>query len=174
MVQMVDEWVSASFHLPVPVFDGLWHLYFCRVYLFHELPADVRARAAAEMARVCKPGGLVVLTDSCQLGDRLAYDPTLGRFGDFAEPYYVSGIKGNALLAQGRAAALSACSWLNSLTPVVCSATTFRQISVLCLRLQGSVAAPRWYQGEIWCLKIMRPASHHSHRYRRTACPCCL
>ena len=32
------------------------------------------------MARVCKSGGLVILTDSCQLGDRLAYDPTLARW----------------------------------------------------------------------------------------------
>ena len=48
------------------------------VYLFHELPADVRAAAAAEMARVLKPGGVLVLTDSVQLGDRDAYDPTLG------------------------------------------------------------------------------------------------
>ena len=30
------------------------------VYLFHELPAAVRRKAAAEMARVCKPGGMVV------------------------------------------------------------------------------------------------------------------
>jgi len=30
------------------------------VYLFHELPENVRRKAAAEMARVCKPGGLVV------------------------------------------------------------------------------------------------------------------
>jgi hypothetical protein len=30
------------------------------VYLFHELPAAVRCKAAAEMARVCKPGGMVV------------------------------------------------------------------------------------------------------------------
>lgn len=58
------------------------------VYLFHELPADVRAKAAAEMARVVKPGGLVVLTDSCQLGDRKAFDPTLGNFQNFNEPHY--------------------------------------------------------------------------------------
>ena len=55
------------------------------MYLFHELPADVRRKAVQEMARVVKPGGLVVLTDSSQLGDREVYDATLGNFGDFNE-----------------------------------------------------------------------------------------
>lgn len=32
----------------------------------------------------------MVLTDSVQSGDRLSYDATLGRFGDFNEPYYRS------------------------------------------------------------------------------------
>ncbi|EFN55961.1 hypothetical protein CHLNCDRAFT_145276 [Chlorella variabilis] len=58
------------------------------VYLFHELPADVRRQAIKEMARVTKPGGIVILTDSAQLGDRLVYDDTLGRFSDFNEPFY--------------------------------------------------------------------------------------
>ena len=40
------------------------------VYLFHELPEAVRRRAAAEFARVLRPGGLVVFADSVQLGDR--------------------------------------------------------------------------------------------------------
>ena len=38
------------------------------VYLFHELPPEARRAAAAEMARVLKPGGIVVLTDSVQVG----------------------------------------------------------------------------------------------------------
>ena len=42
------------------------------------LPAEVRRAAAAEMARVLKPGGICILTDSSQLGDRDAYDATLG------------------------------------------------------------------------------------------------
>ncbi len=36
------------------------------MYLFHELPAPVRRAVAAEMARVLRPGGLVVLVDSVQ------------------------------------------------------------------------------------------------------------
>ena len=35
-----------------------------------------------------KPGGLVVLTDSVQLGDRPGWDATLGAFGAFNEPHY--------------------------------------------------------------------------------------
>ncbi len=60
------------------------------MYLFHELPPEVRRAAAAEMARVLRPGGLLVFTDSIQLGDREQLDPNLGRFGDFNEPYYLS------------------------------------------------------------------------------------
>ena len=42
------------------------------------LPPEVRRAAVAEMARVLKPGGICILTDSSQLGDREAYDATLG------------------------------------------------------------------------------------------------
>ncbi len=58
------------------------------VYLFHELPKPIRSRAAAEFFRVLKPGGLLVLTDSVQVGDRPAWDNSIGVFGDFNEPYY--------------------------------------------------------------------------------------
>ena len=58
------------------------------IYLFHELPPDVRRAAAKEMARVLKPGGLLILTDSIQLGDRRPLDAGIGKFGDFNEPYY--------------------------------------------------------------------------------------
>lgn len=52
------------------------------MYLFHELPLEAQHAAAAEMARVVKPGGIVVLTDSVQRGDRDSYTQ-LGNFGDF-------------------------------------------------------------------------------------------
>jgi ubiquinone/menaquinone biosynthesis C-methylase UbiE len=59
------------------------------VFLFHELPPEVRRRVAAEMARVLKPGGLLVFIDSLQMGDRPAYDALLEMFpARFHEPYY--------------------------------------------------------------------------------------
>lgn len=71
----------------MPADDNTYDVVTC-VYLFHELPPESRRKIAAEMARVCKPGGMVVLTDSVQLGDRSAFDATLGRFSDFNEPFY--------------------------------------------------------------------------------------
>lgn len=58
------------------------------IYLFHELPPAVRREAAKEMVRVLKPGGLLIITDSIQLGDRLPLDAGIGKFSDFNEPYY--------------------------------------------------------------------------------------
>ena len=58
------------------------------VYLFHELPPHIRRKTVAEMARVLKPGGVAIVTDSIQLGDRERLDSNLGRFGDFNEPFY--------------------------------------------------------------------------------------
>lgn len=76
---------TAAEKLDVP--DASQDVVYC-VYLFHELPADVRKKAVAEMARVVKPGGIVILTDSAQSGDRDVYEASLGNFGDFNEPYY--------------------------------------------------------------------------------------
>lgn len=58
------------------------------VYLFHELPTEARTNAAAEMARVLKPGGVISFTDSSQIGDRPALDNEIGKFGNLNEPYY--------------------------------------------------------------------------------------
>ncbi|KAL6778348.1 COQ5B [Auxenochlorella protothecoides x Auxenochlorella symbiontica] len=58
------------------------------IYLFHELPPAILRAAVREMARVVKPGGLVVLTDSQQLGDRSVFNSEMHKFGDFNEPYY--------------------------------------------------------------------------------------
>ena len=60
------------------------------IYLFHELPPEIRRKAAKEMARVLKPGGMLILTDSMQLGDRLPLDGGIGNFQDFNEPWYGS------------------------------------------------------------------------------------
>ncbi|MBO6783573.1 MAG: methyltransferase domain-containing protein [Alphaproteobacteria bacterium] len=61
------------------------------VFLFHELPPKVRRIVAREMARVLKPGGLLLHVDSLQTGDRPAFDPLLGFFPQaYHEPYYAS------------------------------------------------------------------------------------
>lgn len=58
-------------------------------FLLHELPREIRARAIAEMARVVKPGGLVVIVDSLQKADRPAWNGLLDLFPHyFHEPYY--------------------------------------------------------------------------------------
>jgi SAM-dependent methyltransferase len=58
------------------------------VYLLHEVPADVRARVLAEMARVVRPGGLVVVADSIQLADAADLEREILAFPSrFHEPY---------------------------------------------------------------------------------------
>ena len=71
----------------LPFESGAFDAVVC-VYLFHEMPSEARAAAAAEFARVCAPGGLVVLTDSMQRGDRPALDGRLGNFAKLNEPHY--------------------------------------------------------------------------------------
>jgi ubiquinone/menaquinone biosynthesis C-methylase UbiE len=59
------------------------------IFLFHELPALVRRRVTAEIARVLKPGGILVFIDSLQIGDRPGWDGLLEAFPHrFHEPYY--------------------------------------------------------------------------------------
>jgi ubiquinone/menaquinone biosynthesis C-methylase UbiE len=59
------------------------------IYLYHELPAEVRRRVTAEIARVLKPGGLFVFIDSLQFGDRPEWDGLLEAFPvRYHEPYY--------------------------------------------------------------------------------------
>ncbi len=59
------------------------------VYLLHELPRRVRHAGLGEMARVLKPGGLLVLVDSLQRGDRPDYEALMDHFtAAFHEPYY--------------------------------------------------------------------------------------
>ena len=59
------------------------------VFLLHELPRGVRHAVLTEMARVLKPGGLLVLVDSLQRGDRPEYEAMMDHFPTaFHEPYY--------------------------------------------------------------------------------------
>ena len=65
-------------------------------FLLHELPATIRDRAFAEISRVMKPGGLVVIVDSLQKGDRPEWDGLLDLFPHyFHEPYYAEYVEGS-------------------------------------------------------------------------------
>ena len=88
----LDAWswadlaLGAAEALPFP--DGSFDLVSC-VYLFHELPRAVRVRAAAEFARVLRPGGRLVLVDSFQRGDEPGLDGLLELFPlAYHEPYF--------------------------------------------------------------------------------------
>jgi ubiquinone/menaquinone biosynthesis C-methylase UbiE len=59
------------------------------IYLLHELPRKARKRAAAEMARVLKTDGRLILVDSLQIGDYPPFDGLLALFPMlYHEPYY--------------------------------------------------------------------------------------
>jgi ubiquinone/menaquinone biosynthesis C-methylase UbiE len=59
------------------------------IFLFHELPPEVRRAVTMEVARVLKPGGLLVFLDSLQMGDRPGWDGLIEAFPErFHEPYY--------------------------------------------------------------------------------------
>src|SRR5262249_27998830 len=61
------------------------------VYLFHELPPRVRREAVQEIARVLKPGGVLVFADSIQTNDTPDLDQMLEYFPvGFHEPYFSS------------------------------------------------------------------------------------
>lgn len=61
------------------------------IYVFHELPPRVRRDAVREIARLLKPGGVVVLADSIQTGDAPDLDRMLEYFPvGLHEPYFNS------------------------------------------------------------------------------------
>lgn len=97
---------AESLPFPDQSFDAV-----CCVYLFHELPRNARRRVWAEMRRVLRPGGLLVIEDSMQMAD----DPELGVFlerfpQDMHEPFYgdyvrddlAEGLRENGWLVHGR------------------------------------------------------------------------
>lgn len=72
----------------IPFADASQDIVTC-VFLFHELPPDVRRTVAREAARVLKPGGTLVFIDSLQMGDRPDWDGLLEAFPvRFHEPFY--------------------------------------------------------------------------------------
>lgn len=59
------------------------------VYLFHELPRRARAKVYAEMFRVLRPGGLLVIQDSAQRSESEDLSFQLDNFAeDFHEPFH--------------------------------------------------------------------------------------
>jgi ubiquinone/menaquinone biosynthesis C-methylase UbiE len=61
------------------------------IFVFHELPPQVRVRVAREIARVLKPGGIFVLADTIQYGDISDCDGLIDAFPTLLhEPYYES------------------------------------------------------------------------------------
>ena len=74
----------------LPFLDGTFDA-ATSLFLLHEVPADVRARVLSEMARVVRPGGLVVVADSIQLADAPELKrEILGFPNRFHEPYYLA------------------------------------------------------------------------------------
>lgn len=79
---------GAAEAMPFP--DAGFDVVTC-IYLLHELPPRTRRAVAAEIARVLKPGGTLILVDSLQTGDAPEYDGLLDVFPvGFHEPYYAS------------------------------------------------------------------------------------
>ncbi len=72
----------------LPYADATFDAVTC-VYLFHELPRNARRRVVAEMRRVLRPGGVVVIEDSAQVVDSAELATVLANFPkEFHEPFY--------------------------------------------------------------------------------------
>src|SRR5205807_8486535 len=63
----------------MPFADAEFDVISC-LYLFHELPPQVRRAVAAEIRRVLRPGGTLIFVDSLQTGDEPDYDALLTYF----------------------------------------------------------------------------------------------
>lgn len=94
------------------------------IYLFHELPPRVRSVVMGELARVVKPGGLVIVADSIQTGDDPNLDQMLEYFPQlFHEPYYAH-YTGDDLNTYASAAGLEA---VNTATAFLTKVMTWRK-----------------------------------------------
>lgn len=95
----VAQWPQAELAVgqaeAMPFPDAAFDAVTC-VYLLHELPPKVRRAVAREIARVLKPGGVLVLADSLQTGDAADMDRMLETFPEsFHEPFYNSYLQEN-------------------------------------------------------------------------------
>ncbi len=92
--QKLQPWSRARFvegmAEAMPFGDEQFDAVTC-IYLFHELPPEVRRAVVNEIRRVLRPGGVLVFVDSLQTGDEPDYDTMLEYFPiAFHEPYYAS------------------------------------------------------------------------------------
>jgi len=72
----------------MPLADASFDVVTC-VFLFHELPARARKNVLAEMCRVLKPGGLLVIEDAAQLSEAADLRSFLENFAlTMNEPFF--------------------------------------------------------------------------------------
>jgi ubiquinone/menaquinone biosynthesis C-methylase UbiE len=72
----------------LPLEDESFDLVFS-VYLFHELPSNIREKVLEESRRVLKPGGVLAICDSLQKDDEPKLNRVLENFPiDYHEPFY--------------------------------------------------------------------------------------
>ncbi|MEB3179252.1 MAG: class I SAM-dependent methyltransferase [Nostocaceae cyanobacterium] len=72
----------------LPYLDNYFHALTC-VFLFHELPGEVRQRVIEQCYRVTQPGGVFIICDSIQMSDSPEFMPMMENFPEvFHEPYY--------------------------------------------------------------------------------------
>lgn len=88
LAEVADVSLVAENAEAMPFADALFDV-VTSVYLFHELPKNARRRVIAEMHRVLRPGGLLVIEDSGQYAEAEDIRFFLERFPeDFHEPFY--------------------------------------------------------------------------------------
>jgi ubiquinone/menaquinone biosynthesis C-methylase UbiE len=110
------------------------------VFVFHELPPEVRRTVFRECARVLKPGGRFVLVDSLQRGDRPDYDGLLEVFPqNYHEPYYSTYVTENF----GEIAKASGLSYVRDFNAFVSKVMVFDKPERAVYGAESSLPGPR-------------------------------